>query len=274
MTPDLAHYGVTVAEPALADDQLAGAAPGGDAADGLDFLTHLGFEPLHTNLYPGIGRQWIVRRGDRGDPGYLERDVFTSFRADGTAIAGDDPPAVGDAVFRLPVDDPVAMLADLRARGWAEPYLGAQGPLFRGPDAAVYELTAITGDQGIDRTISMWTDPDRLDAAIDVWRSVFALEPMGTAPFHGVAEASVLRRAGEGALTLQLLIPRHGAPLAPRVTDDIFAQQGYPHFRLGAADKQAARRAGETVFPDTGDVSYVLVEGAYLELVELASVPA
>ena len=58
------------------------------------------------------------------------------------------------------------------------------------------------------------------------------------------------------------------------MTDDIFAQQGYPHFRLGAPDKSAALAAGEIVFPDTGDVSYLLIEGAYLELVELAPVGA
>ena len=49
-TPCLAHYGVTIAEAAVPDDELATAPPGGDAAAGLEFLTHLGFEPLHTNL--------------------------------------------------------------------------------------------------------------------------------------------------------------------------------------------------------------------------------
>jgi hypothetical protein len=79
----------------------------------------------------------------------------------------------------------------------------------------------------------------------------------------------VLRRTGDGALTLQLLTPVGGVTLAPRITDDIFAQEGYPHFRLGTRNKPRALAAGEVVFPDTGDVSYVLIEGAYLELVSL-----
>lgn len=266
-TPCLAHYGVTVAEPPVADDRLASDPPGGNAAEGLAFLRHLGFEPLHENLYAGIGRQWILRRGQRGDAGYLERDLFTSFRAGGVARAGGEVPAVGDVVFRLPVADVDATMAGLRERGWARPYLGADG-LFVAPDAAVYEIAPITGDDATDRTISLWTDPATLDRAVATWCDLFGLELTAKRePFHGVADATVLRRTGPGAVTLQLLTPIGGGPLAPRVTDDIFAQEGYPHFRLGAPDKAVALAAGEVVFPDTGDVSYVLIEGAYLELV-------
>ena len=269
-TPCLAHYGVTVAEPAVADDELQSAAPGGKAADGLAFLQFLGFEPLYTNLYAGIGRQWILRRGERGDDGYVERDLFTSFRAGTVEAAGISPARVGDAVFRLTVTDPAATLEELTERGWAEPYLGVLGPLFRGPDEAVYELAPISGDEAADRTVSLWTDPSTIDDAIATWSHVFGFEVVDKdADFHGVARAVVLRRDGDGAITLQLLVPADGGPLAERVTDDIFAQAGYPHFRLGASDKPAALAVGETVFPDTGDVSYVLVEGAYLELVEL-----
>jgi hypothetical protein len=273
-TPCLAHYGVTVAEPLVAADRLDVDPPGGDAAAGLEFLAWLGFVPLHTNLYAGVGRQWILRRGEVGDPGYLERDLFTSFRGDEAAPAGTDEPHVGDAIFRLPVEDPAATLASLRERGWAEPYASVTGPLFRGPDATVYELAPITGDDAIDRTISLWTDPETLERAVTTWGEVFALdEVVRGLPFHGIAEATVLRRGGPGPVTLQLLTPLEGSRLQPRVTDDIFAQQGYPHFRLGAPDKAVALEAGERVFPDTGDVSYVLVEGAYLELVELVDAP-
>jgi hypothetical protein len=270
-TPCLAHYGVTVSEPPVPDDRLDVDPPGGDAGRGLEFLAWLGFEPLHTNLYAGVGRQWILRRGKAGDPGYVERDLFTSFRADAVERAGTDVPHAGDAVFRLPVDDPDGVLAELRARGWAEPYAGVDGPLFRAPDAAVYELAPITGDDSIDRTISLWTDAADLARAVGTWTTVFGFERHeGRRPFHGIAEATVLNRSGAGAATLQLLTPLDGASLPARVTDDIFAQQGYPHFRLGAPDKAAAQAVGATVFPDTGDVSYVLVEGAYLELVSLA----
>jgi len=276
-TPCLAHYGVTVAEPPVADDRLDIDPPGGDAAAGLDFLRWLGFEPVHTNLYAGIGRQWILRRGQVGDPGYLERDLFTSFRADEPYHAGGDTPRAGDAVFRLPVEDPAATLAGLRQRGWAEPYAGVDGELFRGPDAAVYELAPITGDDAVDRTISLWTDPADVPRAVQTWSQVFGLELIATGQsFHGIADATVLQRRDRGPVTLQLLTPPVGTELLPRVTDDIFAQQGYPHFRLGAPDKAAAQQTGETVFPDTGDVSYLLIEGAYLELVQLdeARVPA
>jgi len=273
-TPCLAHYGVTVAEPPVAADELATATPGGRAGDGLDFLRWLGFEPLHTNLYAGVGRQWILRRGERGDAGYLERDLFTSFRAGpaegGTEPAGGPTPRAGDAVFRLPVADPDATAAGLRERGWLTPYLGVDGPLFVAPDAAVYELAPITGDDATDRTISLWTDPAGVERAVATWHDLFGLELVAKGEaFHGVAEATVLRRTGTGAVTLQLLTPLDGAPLEARITDDIFAQEGYPHFRLGSADKARALAAGEVVFPDTGDVSYVLVEGAYLELVGL-----
>lgn len=268
-TPCLAHYGVTVAEPPVPDDHLDVDPPGGDAAAGLEFLRWLGFVPLHTNLYAGVGRQWILRRGERGEPGYLERDLFTSFRADDPQVAGADTPRVGDVVFRLPLDDPAGRLAELRERGWADPYLGSD-ELFRGPDAALYEPAPITGDGAVDRTISLWTDPARLDDAIDTWGSVFGFEVVGrAASFHGVADATVLRRGGVGPVTLQLLTPGDGTPLEPRITDDIFAQHGYPHFRLGAPDKAKALAAGEIVFADTGDVSYLLIEGAYLELVQL-----
>jgi catechol 2,3-dioxygenase-like lactoylglutathione lyase family enzyme len=269
-TPCLAHYGVTVAEPPVADDLLAIQAPGGQAAAGLEFLRWLGFEPLFTNLYPGIGRQWILRRGERGDAGYLERDLFTSFRAGGVDDAGSNIARIGDSIFRLPVDDPDATLVGLQEHGWAEPYMGVLGPLFRGPDAAVYELTPIAGDQAVDRTVSLWTDPDVLDDAVATWISTFGFELVEKdVNFHGVALATVLRRRGVGPITLQLLTPAAGTVLPPRVTDDIFAQQGYPHFRLGAPHKAAAQAVGETVFPDTGDVSYVMVAGAYLELIQL-----
>jgi hypothetical protein len=268
-TPCLAHYGVTVAEPHVPTDRLATDPPGGDAAPGLEFLSWLGFEPLHTNLYADIGRQWILRRGQVGDPGYLERDLFTSFRGGDAAPAGTDTPHAGDVVFRLPVDDPDAVLDELRSRGWAEPYAGVDGPLFRGPDAAVYELAPITSDDAIDRTISLWTAREDLERAAGTWTALFDLErQVEVRPFHGLADATALVRHGAGALTLQLLTPADGSDLPARVTDDIFAQQGYPHFRLGAPDKAAALAAGEVVFPDTGDVSYVLIEGAYLELVD------
>ena len=48
----------------------------------------------------------------------------------------------------------------------------------------------------------------------------------------------------------------------------MFAQVGYPHFRLGTKDRKKVKARGKEVFADTGDVSFVLIEGAYLEVVE------
>ena len=210
----------------------------------------LGFVPLHTNLYAGIGRQWILRRGEVGDPGYLERDLFTSFRGDEAAPAGTDEPHVGDAIFRLPVDDPAATLAGLRERGWAEPYAGVAGPLFRGPDATVYELAPITGDDAIDRTISLWSDPATVDRAVATWHDVFGLEEVVRGlPFHGIAEATVLRRAWPGPVTLQLLTPLDGSRVATAGDRRHLRPAGVPALPAGCARQGSGPRGRRARLP-------------------------
>lgn len=270
-TPCLAHYGATLAEEPIADDELHTTPPLGDAARALDFLAFLGFEPLVENRYPNLGRQWILGRGDRSDPTYLERDVFTSFTAGSVDAAGGDEPAVGDTIVRLPLVDPARTVAELRSRGWAAPYR-PEPRWFRGPDGMVYEPAVGDPDPGVNRMISIWTDPGDLDRISDDYQELFAMaevavdEPVGSA-----ARATILRRTGHGPVTLRLLTPapRADTVVAPRATDDIFAQVGYAHFRLGAPDRAAVKDAGTEVFPDTGDVSYVLFHHAYLEVVDL-----
>ncbi|KAI9006315.1 hypothetical protein DFJ74DRAFT_690267 [Hyaloraphidium curvatum] len=268
-TPCLAHYGATITEPRVPDDQLGTAPPAGAAAASLAFLAALGFEVRDTNLYPGLGRQWILRRGRPGQRGYLERDVFSSFGADPKIRPAGQTgaPAAGDAVFRLPVDDPEGTMRMLREKGWAEPYMNCD-KLFRGPDGMVYEIAPLTGNALTDRTVSIWTDPSALDANADAWQSLFGFRTVSTgSSFYGIAHAHILRRNEPTPVTLQLLTPAKGE-LLPRASEDIFAQCGYPHFRLGARSKALVKKRGKEVFPDTADVSYVLVGGAYLEVVE------
>jgi hypothetical protein len=73
----------------------------------------------------------------------------------------------------------------------------------------------------------------------------------------------------EPAVTIGLLTPLGGAPLAPRWRDDIFQELGYSHFRLGSPDKAAVIAQNPEAYPATGDVSYVLFRESYLELVQV-----
>lgn len=272
-TPCLAHYGATLAEDHLPGEELHSAPPLGTAAQALAFLDFLGFEPLVENRYPDLGRQWILGRGERDDPAYLERDVFTSFVAGAVADAAGDHPAIGDTIVRLPLTDPAATVTELSARGWATPYR-PEPTWFRGPDGMVYEPAPVDADAGVNRTISIWTDPADVDRISSDYQSLFAMEEIAVdEPVGSAARATILRRSGAGPVTLRLLTPapRSAVVVAPRVTDDIFAQVGYAHFRLGAPDREAVRAVGTEVFPDTGDVSYVLFHHAYLEVVELAA---
>ncbi len=270
-TPCLAHYGTTLAEAPIPDDELATAPLTGQVAETHRFLDLLGFEPLVTNLYPGLGRQWIRRRGRRGAPGYVEKDSFSSFTAVERPPTADGRPRVGDAIFRLPETDPSETLRRLVGEGVAHPYLGEAGTWFLGPDDQAYELAPVSDDPAENRVISIWTDPADVEHIARRYETLFAFEvlardlPVG----GGRAVAWVLRRGGPGPCTIRLLVPSDGSAPAPRWTDDIFREVGYPHFRLGAPSRAAVKEAAPEVFPDTGDVSYVLFEHAYLELVEL-----
>lgn len=271
-TPCLAHYGTTLAEAPIPDDELATAPLTGQVAETHRFLDLLGFEPLVTNLYPGLGRQWIRRRGRRGEPGYVEKDSFSSFTAVHRPPTDDGRPRVGDAVFRLPERDPSRMLARLVDEGLARPYLGVLDEWFLGPDEQAYELAPVSDDPAANRVISIWTDPATVERISGRYAELFgfAVVDRDAAVGDGRARAHVLRREDRGACTIRLLVPADGSAPAPRWTEDIFAEVGYPHFRLGAPSRSAVKAVAPEVFPDTGDVSYVLFEHAYLELVELA----
>ena len=272
-TPCLAHYGTTLAEEAPpAGTSLADLPVTGQVASSLAFADALGMTLLSNNLYDGVGRQWIFGRGDRSDPDYFEKDQFSSFIA--STIPALRSPRVGDTVFRLPLRGLTAGREHLdrllRAPSWA-PGGGSDGRLVLGPDDQVYELTESSDDRVDNRVISVWHPPAEIDGAVDAFQRWFGFELVEhEADFHGLGRAAVLRRA-DPAITIQLV---RCAPVAPRwtsgsVRDDIFRQVGYSHFRLGAPSKQAVQAVSETVFADTGDVSYVMFEESYLELVTL-----
>ena len=207
-TPCLAHYGVTVAEPPVPDGELPTAPPGGDAAAGLAFLGHLGFEPMHTNLYPASAGSGSCAEGR------------SATRATSSAICSPRsaptprPPA---AMYRMPAMRSSDFQSTTRCRcsptcahrAGRRPTSGREA-LFRGPDAALYELAPLSGDETQDRTVSLWTDPASLDDAVATWCRLFGFTDVGASSFHGVAVARVLRRVGDGAITLNLLTPRDG----------------------------------------------------------------
>jgi hypothetical protein len=265
MTPCLAHYGTTLVEPPIADVDLATAPLTGQVADAHRLMDALGFSLLVRNLYPGLGRQWIFSRGRRGEPDYVEKDQFSSFAATARPV-GATPWRVGDTVFRLPETDPAATRAMLIGAGLATAVDGTDW--VRSVDGQTYELAQRSDDAAVNRTISVWTDPTRLDDIVTDLVDLFALYVQSQCDLD-VARAVVLTRVGPGPVTLRLLTPRDGGRLEPRWTDDIFVEQGYSHLRLGAPDRAAVKARFSEVFPDTGDVSYVLAHHMYLELVEL-----
>jgi hypothetical protein len=277
-TPCLAHYGTTLAEPTITNDELATAPLTGQVADAHRLMDALGFRLLMRNLYPGLGRQWIFARGERGEAGYVEKDQFSSFTARPRPTGGDQR-HVGDAIFRLPERDPSATRTMLLAEGLATAMPGDPGWV-RAVDGQVYELAPLTGNQMDDRVVSVWTDPDDIDAIATDLVQWFGFAPPTRASVSDVATAAVLRRGGGGAATIRLLTPADGSSPMPRwrpnppevpAGQDIFGEQGYSHLRLGAPDRAAVKARFPEVFPDTGDVSYVLVHHLYLELVELPS---
>lgn len=274
-TPCLAHYGTTIMEaaPPAGTDQ-ADVPITGALADTLEFLEIFGFEPLTRNLYPGMGRQYIFRRGEPGDADYIEKDSFTSYQARlRPATAG---PRAGDTIFRLPHEEPTLVYRRWQEKGLAEPLsseeerrflAGEQAPLLlRGPDGQSYELAPVLPDAASNRRIYIWTADDRVEAVAGAYRKHFGLEPVGAENFHGMGTVRLLRRESPG-VTVGLLFG--GASVVePRWTDDIFVEAGYSHFRLGALDMGRTRSDAREAFPAAGDVAYVHFEDSYLELVQ------
>ncbi len=283
-TPSIAHFGTTLIEAPPPPGVFQSDVPvTGDVARTLDFLSVLGLEPAVRNLYEGVGRQFIWRRGEPRHADYLEVDTFTSYRAVSRPIAAG--PRVGDTIFRVTHDDPQHVYRTWRARGLAMPVgrfeaeadfrAGRRADiLVRGPQGQWFELAQSGPDRALNHAVYIWTDPARVTAVAESYASTFSLTAAESddaavdSDFHGIAHVRRLRRASPG-ITIGLLTPLPGNAIAPRWSKDIFLEAGYSHFRLGTFDKEATRARTETAFPDGGDVSFVYFEDSYLELVEI-----
>ena len=110
----IAHFGTTLAEAAPREGVDLDKMPfDGDLERTDKFLTKLGMEVFITNLYPGMGRQYIYRRGNLADVDYFEKDTFTSFTA--TLPPVSRLPRVGETIFRITHHHPIDIYQELLA---------------------------------------------------------------------------------------------------------------------------------------------------------------
>jgi hypothetical protein len=281
-TPSIPHFGTTLYEEAppagLAQQEIPFT---GQLERTHRFLTHLGAEIAIRNFYgPEIGRQYIYKRGQVSDLDYFEKDSFTSYTS---AFMPPSPrPRVGEAIFRVVHRDVRtvyrALLAEDLIRpigpdGDTERFLAGEqrGVLVMGPDEQRYELSEVRPTRVENHAIFLWTtpDPDVLRTKIRAFDAQFDIVDRSGEweDFHGIGRVRMLTRT-DPPVSIGILVPNDGQPLAPRWTDDIFKQVGYSHFRLGSPRKEFVRTHHQQVFPDTGDVSYVMFHDAYLELVQ------
>ncbi len=280
-TPSIPHFGTTLYEvPPPADADQSAIPFEGQLARTDRFLTLLGAEIMIRNFYgPTVGRQYIYRRGQMGDLDYFEKDSFTSYSA--SFPPPSERPRIGDIVFRVVHRD----VRNLYQRMLREDLVRPIGPdgeskaflegavrslLIMGPDDQRYELSEAADTHVENHAIFIWTDPKTMADTVRGYAVQFDLVNRVGAKqdFHGIGEVTLLSRL-EPPVTVGLLTPYAGQTVAPRWTDDIFAQVGYSHFRLGSPRKEYVKSHNRQVFPDTGDVSYVLFNEAYLELVQL-----
>jgi len=256
------------------------------------------------NMYPGIGRQYIWRRGVEADPDYVEKDNFTFYvtrpqdllvgdrvasrprrrrhrDAEGSYAARSRPvtdgPRQGDTIFRLTHRDPRGVFSAWRDRslvdgtdaGAEKAFLdgAAQWLLLRGPDGQYYELGRTQPSRRENHRVYIWTQPEALAETSAAFVDHFALKAAGSTNFHAVATANLLEREEPG-ITIALLTPLDGRELAPRWSEDIFVEAGYSHYRLGAPDQARTIAASREAFPAGGDVAFVYFKDSYLELVQ------
>ena len=279
-TPGIPHFGTTLYEapPAEGEDQKT--IPFTGMLERTDrFLKALGAECYIQNFYGPLGRQYIYRRGKLGDLDYFEKDSFTSYTARFAPPSA--RPRVGETIFRVVHRDVRNVYQQLVAEDLVRP-IGPDGDETRflsgescsvlvvGPDTQRYELCEV-GDSYIENhAIFTWIDPAKLVETIRSYAVEMDLVARagGKQDFHGIGDVTMLTRLSN-PISIGLLTPYDGAPLASRWIDDIFVEVGYSHFRLGSPRKEYVRKHHREVFPDTGDVSYVMFNESYLELVEL-----
>ena len=171
-TPAIAHYGTTIMEAAPPPGTSQQDVPlDGTLGRTLEFLSILGFEPHMQNMYEGIGRQYIWRRGEHGDVDYVEQDNFTSYVAEPRPDT--DAPRTGDTLFRLTHGNPTAVLQRLLDRNLitvvneAELAAFLDGSadwlLLTAPQGQIYELGITQAHTADNHCIYVWTDEARLE---------------------------------------------------------------------------------------------------------------
>jgi len=277
-SPAIAHYGTTIIEtPAPTGvDQRAIPYTGALAAT-LQLLELYGFEPLIENMYAGVGRQYIRRRGQITDPDYIEFDAFTSYRAvqrPSTATA-----RVGDTIFRLTHQHPVEVFRQAAAQSLLTPANRSANAnsflcgdslwlLARGPNGQLFELGPTQLTRRDNNVVHIWTATETLDQTTSDFCTQFGMQEAQSALFHDVAQVKYLQRQRPG-MTIGLLTPLPGEQVTPRWSDDIFLEAGYSHYRMGSPDKQRTLAASREAFPDGGDVSFVYFRDSYLEHVQV-----
>lgn len=277
-TPAIAHFGTTLIESPPPDGIDQKDVPfTSDLARTDRFLSLLGMTCYVRNMYEGVGRQFIYRRGAQDDVDYIEKDTFTSYRAVARPDAG--MPRVGDTVFRLTHADPVGIYKALQAESLIETIAtGGQeaaflsgkvgAVLFMGPDGQQYELCA-TGPSACDNhVVYIWTDHDVLAETVDEFTREFGFGPASEADFHGIAKLTLIRRETPG-MTLGFITPFDKDGIAPRWTDDIFLEAGYSHYRLASPDMAHTVGISREAFPQGGDVAFVYFRESYIELVQI-----
>ncbi len=286
-TPPIPHFGTTLYEVAPDDLSKQAELPFEGMLERTDrFLRALGAEIYLKNFYGPLGRQYIYRRGQIGDVDYFEKDSFTSYT--GRYAPPSALPRIADTIFRVVHRDVRAVYRQLLREDLVRP-IGPEGDeqrfldgeqssvLVMGPDAQRYELAEVAPTLTENHAIFIWTDPKRLIDTVRGYAVEFDIvDRVGKKlDYHGIGEVTLLTRESN-PVTIGLLTPYDGKSIAPRWSDDIFLQVGYSHFRLASPRKDFVRKHHTEVFPDTGDVSYVLFNESYLELIQLeeALVPA
>ncbi len=277
-SPAIAHYGTTIIEePAPAGvDQRAIPHTGALAAT-LRLLELYGFEPLIENMYDGVGRQYIRRRGQISDPDYIEFDAFTSYsavRRPATSTA-----RVGDTIFRLTHRHPLEVYTQAASLGLLTPanrsadataFLRGDSPwlLASGPNGQLFELGVTQATRRDNNVVYIWTAADALEQTASDFCTQFGMSESDAGRFHDVGTVKRLQRQRPG-MTIGLLTALPGEQVAPRWSDDIFVEAGYSHYRMGSPDKARTLAASRQAFPDGGDVSFVYFRDSYLELVQV-----
>lgn len=277
-TPAIAHFGTTLIETPPPEGVKQADVPMTGALERTDrFLSLFGMTLAVRNLYEGIGRQYIYRRGRQDDADYIEKDTFTSYRSVPRPDAG--KPRVGDTIFRLTHADPVGIYKTLQAESLIESvstgeqeasFLSgtASAVLFMGPDGQQYELCA-TGPAAADNhAVYIWTDPDVLAETVDDFAQEFGFQTTGERDFYGFGRLTLIQRESPG-MTLGFITPFDKDGIAPRWTDDIFLEAGYSHYRLASPEMAHTLDVSREAFPQGGDVAFVYFRESYIELVQI-----